>query len=80
MEFKCNHAFIMFYECILFLQFCKYFQDGSTSNNTCYEGRTPDTGEITDDIKEECGDLEVQFIKASECPKGSLINYVKMRT
>jgi hypothetical protein len=39
-------------------------------NNTCYEGRTPDAGEIIDDVKEECGDLEVRFIKASECPKG----------
>ena len=45
-----------------------------------YEGRTPDAGEITDDIKEECGDLEVRFIKASECPTGSLYNHVKMRT
>jgi hypothetical protein len=45
---------------------------------TCYEGRTPDTGEITDDIKEECGDLEIRYIEASECPKGSLLSYVKM--
>ncbi|XP_076104245.1 uncharacterized protein LOC143072955 [Mytilus galloprovincialis] len=34
----------------------------------CYTGTVPKADEVTEDIKQECGDLEIVFVRLGECP------------
>jgi hypothetical protein len=44
------------------------------SPKECYEATVPT--DVPDDIKAECGDLEVLYVKTVDCPAGIVTRFV----
>ena len=40
---------------------------------SCYKGTMPNAEDIPEEIKSECGDLPVIYVRAMECAKGMVL-------
>ncbi|XP_076109121.1 uncharacterized protein LOC143077955 [Mytilus galloprovincialis] len=49
------------------------FHDAADTGD-CYRGIVPNDDEITAEIREECGDLQIVFVRLAECPDHSKVH------